>query len=160
MRQASRRSWRLSQTRDIEVYFMFYKETIQEQAMSLMASKLQASMALEGKFSEEGLRAMADNEDLLSQIASSVVEGIKHTVEAEVFTGKRSSNDSVIMGTKVERDRKLLAELLVESFVRKQLEYLSRETVKKSRPTSTTKLMKSLFSGKQHVANLYRPYAV
>ena len=160
MRQASRRSWRLSQTRDIEVYFMFYKETIQEQAMSLMASKLQASMALEGKFSEEGLRAMADNEDLLSQIASSVVEGIKHTVEAEVFTGKRSSNDSVIMGTKVERDRKLLAELLVESFVRKQLEYLSRETVKKSRPTSTTKLMKSLFNGKQHVANLYRPYAV
>lgn len=160
MRQASRRSWRLSQTKDIEVYFMFYKNTIQEQAISLMASKLQASMALEGKFSEEGLRAMADNEDLLSQIASSVVEGIKHTVEAEVFTGKRNNNDSVIMGTKVERERKLLEELLVQTFVRMELEYLSREVAKKKRPTPTMKTMKSLFSGKQNIANLYRPYAV
>lgn len=160
MRQASRRSWRLSQTRDIEVYFMFYKNTIQEQAMSLMASKLQASMALEGKFSEEGLRAMADNEDLLSQIASSVVEGIKHTVDAEVFTGKRAAAGSVIMASKAERDRKLLAELLIESFVRMELSYLSREAVKKTKPTSTTKTMKALFSGKQHVANMFRPYAV
>lgn len=161
MRQASRRSWRLSQTRDIEVYFMFYKGTIQEQAMSLMASKLQASMALEGKFSEEGLRAMADNEDLLSQIASSVVEGIKHTVEAEVFTGKRStSNDSVIMSEKVERERRMLSELLIQTLVRTELSFLAREAVTKQKQTPTTKLMQSIFSGKQHIANLYRPYAV
>ena len=35
-----------------------------------MATKLQASMAIEGKFSEEGLNAMSNNEDLLTQIAS------------------------------------------------------------------------------------------
>src|SRR5699024_1908151 len=76
MRQASRRSWRLSQSEDIEVYFMYYENTIQEQALSLMATKLQASQAIEGKFSEEGLHAMSNNEDLLTQIANSVVQGI------------------------------------------------------------------------------------
>ena len=163
MRQASRRSWRLSQTRDIEVYFMFYRGTIQEQAISLMASKLQASMALEGKFSEEGLRAMADNEDLLSQIASSVVEGIKHTVDAEVFTGKRDSisNDSVIMGEKADRDRKMLSDLLIHVFVRQELSYLAKETASKSvkRLTSTQKAMKELFSGKVHIGNMFKAIA-
>lgn len=85
MRQASRRSWRLSQTKDVKVYFMYYQNSIQEQALSLMATKLQAAMAIEGKFSEEGLRAMSNNEDLLTQIANNVVEGIKDTVNEDIF---------------------------------------------------------------------------
>jgi SNF2 family DNA or RNA helicase len=85
MRQASRRSWRLGQEHDIEVYFMYYKDTVQEKTLSLMASKLQAAMAIEGKFSEEGLNAMSNNEDLLTQIAASVTEGMKDTVDAKVF---------------------------------------------------------------------------
>ena len=92
LRQASRRSWRLSQTKDVKVYFLYYKQTVQEQALSLMATKLQAAMAIEGKFSEEGLNAMSNNEDLLTQIASSVAKGIQNTVDAEVFSqGKISS---------------------------------------------------------------------
>lgn len=85
MRQASRRSWRLSQTNPVKVFFMYYRNSIQEQALSLMATKLQASMAIEGKFSEEGLRAMSQNEDMLTQIANNVVEGIKDTVNEELF---------------------------------------------------------------------------
>ena len=85
MRQASRRSWRLSQTKDVKVYFMYYRTSIQEQALSLMATKLQAAMAIEGKFSEEGLRAMSNNEDLLTQIADNVVQGIKDTVNQDIF---------------------------------------------------------------------------
>ena len=85
MRQASRRSWRLSQSKDVKVYFMYYQNSIQEQALSLMATKLQAAMAIEGKFSEEGLRAMSNNEDLLTQIANNVVEGIKDTVNEDIF---------------------------------------------------------------------------
>ena len=85
MRQASRRSWRLSQKKDVKVYFMYYQNSIQEQAISLMATKLQAAMAIEGKFSEEGLRAMSNNEDLLTQIANNVVEGIKDTVNEDIF---------------------------------------------------------------------------
>lgn len=85
MRQASRRSWRLSQDKDIKVYFMYYRGSIQEQTLALMATKLQAAMAIEGKFSEEGLRAMSNNEDLLTQIANNVVEGIKDTVNQDLF---------------------------------------------------------------------------
>ena len=85
MRQASRRSWRLSQSKDVKVYFMHYTNSIQEQGLSLMATKLQAAMAIEGKFSEEGLRAMSNNEDLLTQIANNVVEGIKDTVNEDIF---------------------------------------------------------------------------
>lgn len=89
LRQASRRSWRLSQDKDIKVYFMYYKDTIQERAVKLMASKLQASMALEGKFSEEGLRAMSNNEDMLTKVAGSVVDGIKETVDKEIFASAK-----------------------------------------------------------------------
>ena len=95
MRQASRRSWRLSQDKDIKVYFMYYKDTIQAQALSLMATKLQASMAIEGKFSEEGLRAMSNNENLLTQIANSVVEGIKDVVEINTFSSVQKTERKI-----------------------------------------------------------------
>lgn len=85
MRQASRRSWRINQDHDVQVYFLYYQGTVQEQALSLMATKLQAAMAIEGKFSEEGLNAMSNNEDILTQIATSVTEGIKETVDVQVF---------------------------------------------------------------------------
>ena len=89
MRQASRRSWRLSQTKPISVYFMYYKDTVQEQALALMATKLHASMAIEGKFSEEGLRALSNNEDVLTQVAKNVTEGIKENVNIDMFASNK-----------------------------------------------------------------------
>ena len=85
MRQASRRSWRLSQKKDITVYFLYYQNTVQEGVLSLMATKLHAAQSMEGKFSEEGLRAMSNNQDVLTQIASNVVDGIKDTVDDSLF---------------------------------------------------------------------------
>jgi hypothetical protein len=89
MRQASRRSWRLSQTKDIQVYFLYYQNTIQEQAISLMATKLQAAQTLEGNFSEEGLKAMSQNDDILTQIANNVVNDIKTVVDLDAFKSAR-----------------------------------------------------------------------
>ena len=89
MRQASRRSWRLSQTKDIQVYFFYYRGTIQEQAMALMASKLQAAQTIEGNFSEEGLKAMSNTEDMLTQIANNVVNDIKQVVDIEAFKSSK-----------------------------------------------------------------------
>ena len=89
MRQASRRSWRLSQTKNIEVYFLYYNDTIQEQAISLMATKLQAAQTLEGNFSEEGLKAMSQNDDVLTQIANNVVNDIKTVVDLDAFKSAR-----------------------------------------------------------------------
>lgn len=89
MRQASRRSWRLSQKHAITVYFMYYEDSVQEQALSLMANKLAAAQSMEGKFSEEGLRAMSNNQSILTQIANNVCNGMKNTVDNTLF---KSSN--------------------------------------------------------------------
>jgi SNF2 family DNA or RNA helicase len=76
LRQASRRSWRIGQGRDVKVYYLFYKGTIQEKALQLMGSKMEASLAIEGKFSEEGLMAMTQGEDMNTALAKALVEGI------------------------------------------------------------------------------------
>ena len=70
LRQASRRSWRINQTAPkVEVYMLYYADTLQAKAMKLMASKLAVAGIIEGTFSEEGLAAMSDVKDLTSQMA-------------------------------------------------------------------------------------------
>ena len=82
LRQSSRRSWRINQTAPrIEVYFFFYKETMQARAMGLMASKLAAAGVLEGNVTDEGLAAMSDCRDLTSQLARELTLGIQSKVE-------------------------------------------------------------------------------
>ncbi len=72
LRQASRRSWRIGQRHPCRVYYLYYKETMQARAMGLMAQKLDASLALEGQFSAEGLAAMsADSGSLTMELAKS-----------------------------------------------------------------------------------------
>ncbi|MEI8375327.1 MAG: DEAD/DEAH box helicase [Planctomycetota bacterium] len=77
LRQASRRSWRIGQKCPCRVYYLYYKETMQARAMALMAQKLDASLALEGQFSAEGLAAMsAESGSLTMELAKSLVETI------------------------------------------------------------------------------------
>ena len=82
LRQSSRRSWRINQTAPrIEVYFFYYRNTIQERALSLMASKLAAASLIEGQITDEGLAAMSDCRDLTSQLAKELTKGIRSEVE-------------------------------------------------------------------------------
>jgi len=60
LRQASRRSWRIGQTKPVTVRFLCYENTAQVGCLRLMGKKLLVSMALEGKFSDSGLQAMDD----------------------------------------------------------------------------------------------------
>ena len=53
MRQASRRSWRIGQTRPVKLVFMAYRNTLQADALKLVAKKLQSSLAVEGKLPED-----------------------------------------------------------------------------------------------------------
>lgn len=71
--QASRRSWRLKQTLPVKVYTYVYAETIQEKALQHIARKIDAAMAMQGKFSEEGLRAMADSSDGMNALAKQLM---------------------------------------------------------------------------------------
>ena len=76
MRQAARRAWRIGQPRDCFIYYMYYQNTMQHRAMSLMSRKMSAALALEGEFSEEGLAALSGEGDEQMALAKSMSEKI------------------------------------------------------------------------------------
>ena len=103
LRQASRRSWRIGQNRDVKVYYLFYRNTIQEKALQLMGSKMEASLAIEGKFSEEGLLAMTQGEDMSTALAKALVDGLD--VEgAEDIWRKINEKNAEMTGKEVTED--------------------------------------------------------
>jgi len=82
LRQAAKRSWRINQTAPrVEVYLLYYRDTMQHKAIKLMASKLAVAGMIEGHFTDEGLAAMSDVQDMTSQMAKELVNGIKDNVE-------------------------------------------------------------------------------
>ncbi|MGB9886476.1 MAG: helicase-related protein [Moorellales bacterium] len=83
LRQAARRSWRIGQTRPVRVVFCAYESTMQDAALRLMGRKLQAALAVEGKFSAEGLLALAEGTDMLVELARTLVSGMEDLESAE-----------------------------------------------------------------------------
>ena len=76
MRQASRRSWRIGQKRPVKVVFMAYRNTLQADALKLVAKKLQSSLAVEGELPEDGLAAFGDDgDDMMLALARQIVSG-------------------------------------------------------------------------------------
>ncbi len=73
LRQASRRSWRIGQRKNVVVKFLHYAGTMQETCLRLMGKKLLVSLAMEGKFAAEGLQAMESGEDILMAMARELV---------------------------------------------------------------------------------------
>ena len=59
--QASRLSWRIGQRRPVKVVFMAYRNSLQADALKLVAKKLQSSLAVEGELPEDGLAAFGDD---------------------------------------------------------------------------------------------------
>ncbi len=77
LRQAARRAWRIGQQEACRVYYLYYENTMQARAMSLMGQKLTASEAIEGKFSAEGLAAMGGDEGSMEMaLAKSLINKI------------------------------------------------------------------------------------
>ena len=83
-RQASRRSWRIGQTRPVKVVYMAYRNTLQADALKLVAKKLQSSLAVEGELPEDGLAAFGDDgDDMMMALARKIVSGDEEENEAE-----------------------------------------------------------------------------
>lgn len=81
-RQAARRGWRINQTAPlVQVYILYYKGTVQQRALTLMASKLAAATTLEGRISTEGLAALSDCQDLAAQLARDLVSNLQPIAE-------------------------------------------------------------------------------
>ena len=83
-RQASRRSWRIGQTLPVKVVYMSYRNTLQADALKLVAKKLQSSLAVEGELPEDGLAAYGDDgDDLMMALARRIVSGEEAADETE-----------------------------------------------------------------------------
>jgi len=94
MRQASRRSWRIGQTRPVKVVYMSYRNTLQADALKLVAKKLQSSLAVEGELPEDGLAAYGDEgDDLMMALARKIVSGEEAETETvrDAFAGAREA---------------------------------------------------------------------
>ncbi len=76
IRQAGRRAWRIGQPLPCKTLFMYYKGTMQDKAMAHIGKKMVASEALEGKFSAEGLAAMAGDDDAVMALARALIDRV------------------------------------------------------------------------------------
>ncbi len=76
LRQASRRSWRIGQDKPVRIHYLHYRNTMQERALELVGKKLSASLAIEGKLTEDGLVSMCAGEDMTLLLAKALVEGM------------------------------------------------------------------------------------
>jgi len=87
LRQASRRSWRLGQTQPVNIYYLYYSDTMQARAIDLIARKLSAATALDGKLSADGLNALADEDDALL-LARALIEGLAPPERTQLDAGQ------------------------------------------------------------------------
>ena len=93
MRHASRRSLRIGQKHPVKVVFMAYRNSLQADALKLVAKKPQSSLAVEGELPEDGLAAYGnDDDDLMMALARQIVSGEEDEESVEsVFAQARDA---------------------------------------------------------------------
>ena len=76
-RQASRRSWRIGQDRDVDVHFMAARGTMQHTALELVGQKMKSSLMVEGEMPEDALaqHAAEQEDDLMMALARRIISG-------------------------------------------------------------------------------------
>lgn len=80
-RQADRRSWRIGQTQDCKIIYLYYKDSIQQDIAGLMATKIVASQAIEGNMDAAGLEAICSSRTAEEELAKKFFEGIRDKVD-------------------------------------------------------------------------------
>jgi hypothetical protein len=120
LRQASRRSWRIGQDKPVHIHYLHYRGTMQERALELVGKKLSASLAIEGKLTDDGLASMSSGEDMTLVLAKALIEGARIEGAESVWrTMNEKRGDSVPLQRHFEMDvpvrqRSLSLEMLEE----------------------------------------------
>jgi SNF2 family DNA or RNA helicase len=84
LRQATRRAWRIGQTEPCDVTYLTYAETMQSRALALIATKLEASLMIEGELLDSGLSTLAETSDsLVLELARALVHHVGAAESAE-----------------------------------------------------------------------------
>ena len=125
MRQAARRAWRIAQPYDCRVYYLYYRETMQHKAMSIMSRKMAAAAALEGDFSGEGLAALAGDDNLQMALAKTMSEAIdKRDVQrnwVKVTSKKKTSRvDQLPPEAQAEVNASVVTEMIADALTEKK----------------------------------------
>ncbi len=93
--QAAHRHFRLNQTENCRTYYMAYEGTMQQAVISIIAKKMTATAAIQGKFSGEGLAAMAEGVDtkvlLAKALSDKEMGGLEDNLQ-EMFDVKAAAN--------------------------------------------------------------------
>ena len=138
LRQASRRSWRINQLAPaVKVYMPYYKHTIQHKALKLMASKLAAAGMIEGNFSEEGLSAMSEIQDMTTQMAKELMLGIQDSVEDLAVSFKKMAilHEQVPDAPAEDPAAEIVPEITsAEAYHPQLIEYAEAKTTQKRKP--------------------------
>ena len=106
LRQASRRSWRIGQNLPVRVFYMAYAETMQEKALSLMAQKMETSLAVEGELSDQGLAALSESDNSMMYELAKALTG-KKTVGNMSDAWTRYKQRELISGLALDDDQDL-----------------------------------------------------
>lgn len=75
LRQSSRRSWRIGQSKPVRVFHLVYRNTMQHRLVGLVARKARNSLALEGQLQSSGLTDVAE-QDIMLALAQSLAEQV------------------------------------------------------------------------------------
>ncbi|MCA9875222.1 MAG: hypothetical protein KC441_16240, partial [Anaerolineales bacterium] len=76
--QASDRAWRIGQDRPVKVYYFYYEETLQTQAIRLIAAKVGAAMRVRGDtLPEDSITEMDDlaSADMMTELTRIALQG-------------------------------------------------------------------------------------
>ncbi|MBI2060710.1 MAG: DEAD/DEAH box helicase [Nitrospirae bacterium] len=89
LRQSSRRSWRIGQTRPVKVYYFYYTRTAQEKATALSGKKLAAALMIDGEsIPEQGLAA-GEGSSILSELSDALMRNTQLPDIREIFAKSR-----------------------------------------------------------------------
>jgi hypothetical protein len=111
LRQASRRSWRIGQRQPVRVFYLHYEETMQSSCLRLMGKKLLVSLAMEGKFSREGLQSLDEDDDMLTAMARELVteNGVGESATL-VWRQIQAENSNILIPTTITPEPALVVE--------------------------------------------------
>ncbi len=138
-RQASRRSWRIGQEQPVKVVFMAYENTIQTDALKLIAKKMQSSLAVEGELPDEGLSAFGDTgDDLMMTLAKSIARGNQDLESLEnIFSNARNAereNEEYLVADEWANQQKGTHDATTETLDTQQPETPERERPETQKP--------------------------
>ena len=133
VRQASRRSWRIGQKEPVNVHHLYYKNTIQEKAITLNVKKLRAALLTEGELTDGQFMEQIEDDGLVA-LAKTIIDRAEEKISLESELRK-------LRGVEEETDMILPDNLEPEEFVEGDSIETTDETLQPSQCEGTNEVM-------------------